>query len=55
MKSTSYESSDEYDYHMCKTGDSPQMCEGIVIEWWFREDEPGEWPDSLVQALNDII
>ena len=36
---------DEYDYHMCKTGDSPKTCAGIVIELWFREGEPGEWPD----------
>ncbi|MDH4187912.1 MAG: AAA family ATPase, partial [Nitrospira sp.] len=46
---------DEYDYHMCKAGDSPQTCEGIVLELWFREDAPDEWPASLVQALNDFI
>ncbi|MCJ7576400.1 MAG: AAA family ATPase [Dehalococcoidia bacterium] len=46
---------DEYDYHMCKAGDSPQTCEGIIIELWFREDMPEEWPASLVQALNDFI
>jgi len=47
--------SDEYDYHMCKAGDSPQTCDGIVIELWFREDTPDEWPDSLLQALTDIV
>jgi len=46
---------DEYDYHMRKTGDSPQTCEGIIIELWFREDELDEWPNSLVQVLNDVI
>lgn len=46
---------DEYDYHMSKVGDSPQTSQGIVIELWFREDTPDEWPDSLVQALNEII
>lgn len=46
---------DEYDYHMSKVGDSPQTSQGIVVELWFREDTPDEWPDSLVQALNDII
>ncbi|MBN1843818.1 MAG: AAA family ATPase [Deltaproteobacteria bacterium] len=45
----------EYDYHMVKAGDSPQASQGIVIELWFREDSPDEWPDSLVQALTDII
>ena len=46
---------DEYDYHMSKPGDSPQTSDGIVIELWFREDAPDEWPDPLVQALNEII
>jgi len=45
----------EYDYHMIKTSDLPQTSKGIVIELWFREDAPDEWPNSLVQALNDII
>ncbi len=45
----------EYDYHMVKDSDSPQTSEGIVIELWFREDAPDEWPDSLIQALTDII
>ncbi|MBN2090656.1 AAA family ATPase [candidate division KSB1 bacterium] len=46
---------DEYDYYMSKIGDSPQSSEGIVIEIWFREDEPNEWPGSLIQSLSDII
>ena len=46
---------DEYDYHMVKADDSPQSSGGIVIELWFREDASDEWPDSLVQALTDII
>ena len=46
---------DEYDYHMSTAGDSPQTSRGIVIELWFREDAPDEWPDSLVQALNETL
>ncbi|HSX80093.1 MAG TPA: DUF2813 domain-containing protein, partial [Candidatus Saccharimonadia bacterium] len=46
---------DEYDYHMSKVGDSPQTSQGIVIELWFREDAPDEWPASLGQALDNII
>jgi len=46
---------DEYDYHMDKDSDSPQTSEGIIINLWFREDESGEWPDSLVQSLHYII
>jgi len=42
---------DEYDYHMSTKSDSPQASEGIIIELWFREDAPDEWPDSLIQAI----
>lgn len=44
-----------YDYHMSKSGQSPEDSEGIEIELWFREDHAGEWPDSLIQALDQII
>ncbi|HBE17351.1 MAG TPA: hypothetical protein DEG17_22780 [Cyanobacteria bacterium UBA11149] len=46
---------DEYDYHMSKVEDSPQTSEGIIIELWFREDEPDQWPKTLIQALQPII
>jgi len=46
---------DEYDYHMVQASDSPQTSEGIVVELWFREDSPDDWPDSLVQALTNIV
>lgn len=46
---------DEYDYHMAKAGDSPEMSDGIVVEVWFREDAADEWPDSLIQALQDVV
>lgn len=46
---------DEYDYYMVKVSGSPQSSEGIIIELWFREDSPDEWPDSLIQALSEII
>jgi putative ATP-dependent endonuclease of OLD family len=45
----------EYDYYMCKHGDSPETSDGIEIELWFCEDSSDEWPASLVQALNEII
>jgi putative ATP-dependent endonuclease of the OLD family len=46
---------DEYDYHMDSPEDTPQSCKGIIIELWFREDKTDEWPESLLQALNEII
>ncbi|MBM4275318.1 MAG: DUF2813 domain-containing protein [Deltaproteobacteria bacterium] len=45
----------EYDYFMMNEKDSPQTSEGIVIELWFREDNPDEWPETVVQDLNEII
>ena len=46
---------DEYDYHMSMPDDRPQSSGGIVIELWFREDAPDEWPDALIQDLNEIV
>ncbi len=46
---------DEYDYHMSKPDESPQTSEGIVIELWFREDAPDEWPIPILQALTEIV
>jgi len=46
---------DEYDYHMSKSQDTPQSCEGISIELWFREDTPDEWPASILQAIEALI
>lgn len=46
---------DAYDYHMSKAGDSPETCEGIIIELWFREDKPDDWADSIVQDLTEIV
>nr|WP_239121471.1 AAA family ATPase [Spirulina major] len=45
----------EYDYYMTKMGDSPETSEGILIELWFREDEPNEWSEELYQALTEIV
>ena len=46
---------DEYDYYMVNPKESPESSNGILIELWFREDHTGEWPDSLIQGLHDII
>jgi len=46
---------DEYDYHMCKKSDSPQTSDGIQIDLIFQEDKPDEWPEEIIQALNEII
>lgn len=45
----------EYDFHMSESGDTPQTSKGITIELWFREDNSDEWPEELVQALDEIV
>gem|GEM_PF-432984 len=45
---------DEYDYHMVDPKDSPETSKGILIELWFREDLPDQWPKPLIQALSEI-
>ncbi|HUY35463.1 MAG TPA: AAA family ATPase [Pirellulales bacterium] len=46
---------DEYDYHMAQLTDSPRTSSGILIELWFREDTPGEWSESIIQSLSEVI
>ena len=46
---------EEYDYYMTCNSDSPQTSDGIVIELLFKEDNAGEWQDSLIQALSEIV
>jgi len=45
----------EYDYHMAQSTDSLKTNAGIVIELLFREDLPDQWPDALIQALEEIV
>lgn len=45
----------EYDYHMTKKTDTPESSEGIEIELVFSEGQADEWPESLIQALTDIV
>lgn len=44
----------EYDYHMVNNSDTPQNCEGIEIELWFKENHEKEWSESLLRDLADI-
>lgn len=46
---------DEYDYHMSKSGDTPQTSDGISIELWFREDKADEWGEAIIQDLQEIV
>ena len=40
---------------MSKSEDSPRTSPGITIELWFREDKSDEWPEGILQSLNEVI
>lgn len=44
----------EYDVHLCDTRVDPKVGDPVVIEVELQEDEPGEWPEDLVNELEDI-
>lgn len=46
---------DEYDYFMKSEDDSPTSGDGITLELWFKEDTSDEWPESLTQALDNMV
>ena len=45
----------EYDVHLARENDDPKTSPGIVIEVRAEESVPGEWPDEVQQALEDIV
>lgn len=45
----------EYDYHISAATDTPKTCNGIEITLWFRENAPNEWPEELLQELNECM
>ena len=46
---------DEYDYRLPSGSSSPQSCPGIELELCFKEDNPDEWDDSILQDLKDVV
>ena len=46
---------EDYDYFMGKAGDSPKDGREISIELFFQESDVGEWPETLIQALSEIV
>lgn len=48
---TSFE---EFDYHLTTTANDPHAAPPISIELLFIESPDAEWPEELVQALNDV-
>src|SRR5713226_5798313 len=45
----------EYDVHLAREADDPKASSGVGIELRAEESEPGEWPDGVQQALDEIF
>jgi putative ATP-dependent endonuclease of OLD family len=45
----------EYDVHLAGENDDPKASAGIAIELKAEEAVPNEWPDEIVQAVDEII
>lgn len=45
----------EYDVHLSKDTDDPKSSSGVGIELRAEESAPGEWPEDVQQALDQIV
>ena len=45
----------EYDIHLASDTDDPKASPGVEIELHAEETEPGEWPEGIHQALEQIV
>jgi putative ATP-dependent endonuclease of OLD family len=45
----------EYDVHLATETDDPKASPGVAIELRAEEAQPGEWPEEVQQALDDIV
>ena len=45
----------EYDVHLAAETDDPKASPGVSIELRAEEAAPGDWPDGVQQALDDIV
>lgn len=45
----------EYDFHLKDANATPQTAEPISITLHFAEEQKNEWPDPIIQRMNDVI
>lgn len=45
----------EYDFHLKDSAATPQTANPILITVHFAEEQESEWPDPVVQQMNDVI
>lgn len=45
----------EYDFHLKNADATPQTADPISITLHFAEEKENEWPDPVIQQMNDVI
>ncbi len=45
----------EYDFHLVDVSATPQTAQPIKIVLHFAEGQENEWPDSVVQQMNEVV
>jgi putative ATP-dependent endonuclease of OLD family len=45
----------EYDFHLNNLDATPQTAEPIEVVLHFAENEVDEWPDAVIQQINEVI
>lgn len=45
----------EYDFHLKDVDATPQSADPISITLHFAEEQENEWPDAIVQQMNEVI
>ncbi|WP_308389814.1 DUF2813 domain-containing protein [Acidithiobacillus sp. AMEEHan] len=45
----------EYDFHLKDADTTPQTADLISITLHFAEEQEGDWPDTVVQQMNEVI
>ena len=45
----------EYDVHLANDADDPKTSSGVSIELRAEESEPGEWPSTVSEDLDQIV
>ncbi len=45
----------EYDFHLKDATATPQTAEPISITLHFTEEQENEWPDAVIQQMNEVV
>ena len=45
----------EYDFHLVDANATPQTAQPIKIMLHFAEEQENEWPDAIIQQMDDVI